>query len=210
MPSIIISKGLDMKPTAEIPMKGRNADSIMKDFKAVSGKLDVNKLTSNQLMMCEKETLVDFIEELKEEKEESLKDENKELKEDYVNQVFARLSIESLKAENKKLKEEKEELKEEVKDKQMTRNEWCKKMVDRDMRLTIFAKEIHYSLFGGDSDEMDFHNLDLDAIVNRLKYFKEQMRNLYEENQELIARFENSQLDLDFLKSAKVTVISKE
>jgi hypothetical protein len=36
------------------------------------------------------------------------------------------------------------------------------------------------------------------------------MRNLYEENQELIARFENSQLDLDFLKSAKVTVISKE
>jgi len=199
-----------MKPTAEIPMKGRNADSIMKDFKAVSGKLDVNNLTSNQLMMCEKETLVDFIEELKEEKEEALKDENKELKEDYVTQVFARISFESLKAENKKLKEDNEKLKEEVKDKQIKRKEWCKKMVDRDMRLTIFAGEIHSYLFGGKPDEMDFHNLDLDAIVNRLKYFKEQMRNLYEENQELIARFENSQLDLDFLKSAKVTVISKE
>jgi len=70
MPSIIVSDAFTMKPTAEIPMKGRNADSIMKDFKAVSGKLDVNKLTSNQLMMCEKETLVDFIEKLKEEKEE--------------------------------------------------------------------------------------------------------------------------------------------
>jgi len=74
MPSIIISKGLDMKPTAEIPMKGRNADSIMKDFKAVAGTLDVNKLTSNQLMMCEKETLVSMILELREENE-SLKKE---------------------------------------------------------------------------------------------------------------------------------------
>jgi len=207
---------------------------------AVSGKLDVNNLTSNQLMMCEKETLVDFIEQLKEEIEnhknyvsdfekcipdhydiatpndiesvvDELKEENEELKKDYVDHLgVARLSLESLKAENKKLKEEKEELKEEEKVKKIKRKEWCEKMVDRDLRLTLFAGEIHCYLFGGEPTEMDFHNLDFDAIVNRLKYFKEQMRNLYEENQELIARFENSQLDLDFLKSAKVTVISKE